>query len=90
VISHDFCPRRFARGQSGNHGVVGRYALERQFGRIAGITEMTSASQLAPRTSRFNSIWIEHQRGSRDVQAAINARWGSCRLACRACRITAG
>src|SRR4051794_5799148 len=51
--------------------------LERQFGRIAGITEMTSSSQLSS-----TSITLQFDLGrnidaaGRDVQAAINAARG--------------
>src|SRR5258705_6257323 len=48
--------------------------LERQFGRIAGITEMTSTSQLG---SSYVTLQFDLDRdinaASRDVQAAINA-----------------
>ncbi len=52
--------------------------LERQFGRIAGITEMTSASQLG---STSITIQFDLNRdinaAARDVQAAINAAAGN-------------
>src|SRR6266478_1274966 len=51
--------------------------LERQFGRIAGITEMTSTSQLG---SSYITLQFDLDRdinaASRDVQAAINAAAG--------------
>ena len=51
--------------------------LERQFGRIAGITEMTSSSQLG---ASYITLQFELDRdinaASRDVQAAINAAAG--------------
>src|SRR5712672_938235 len=51
--------------------------LERQFGRIAGVTEMTSSSQLG---SSFVTLQFDLDRdinaASRDVQAAINAAAG--------------
>src|ERR1043165_9197025 len=51
--------------------------LERQFGRIAGVTEMTSASGLG---STSITLQFELDRNidaaSRDVQAAINAARG--------------
>jgi multidrug efflux pump len=51
--------------------------LERQFGRIAGITEMTSGSQTG---STFISLQFDLNRNidsaARDVQAAINAARG--------------
>src|SRR6266705_2185679 len=51
--------------------------LERQFGRIAGITEMTSTSQLG---SSYVTLQFDLDRdinaASRDVQAAINAARG--------------
>src|SRR5450759_2390090 len=51
--------------------------LERQFGRIAGITQMTSASQLgsAGITLQFD-LDRDINAASRDVQAAINAAAG--------------
>ena len=57
--------------------------LERQFGRIAGITQMTSTSQLGATgiTLQFD-LDRDINAASRDVQAAINA-------ACRACPPTA-
>ena len=63
-----------ARRQPGNHGFLRATPLERQFGRIAGVTEMTS-------TSGFGSTSITLQfdlnrdidAAARDVQAAINA-----------------
>ncbi len=51
--------------------------LERQFGRIAGITEMTSSNQLG---STYVTLQFDLDRdinaASRDVQAAINASAG--------------
>jgi multidrug efflux pump len=51
--------------------------LERQFGRIAGITEMTSTSQLG---ASYITVQFDLDRdinaASRDVQAAINAAAG--------------
>ncbi len=51
--------------------------LERQFGRIAGVTEMTSTSQLG---TSFITLQLDLDRdidaASRDVQAAINAAAG--------------
>src|SRR5579863_260399 len=51
--------------------------LERQFGRIAGITQMTSASQLGNTgiTLQFD-LDRDINAASRDVQAAINAAAG--------------
>ena len=51
--------------------------LERQFGRIAGITEMTSSSQLGATyvTLQFD-LGRDINAASRDVQAAINAAAG--------------
>ncbi len=51
--------------------------LERQFGRIAGITEMTSSSQLASTsvTLQFD-LNRDINAAGRDVQAAINAARG--------------
>ena len=51
--------------------------LERQFGRIAGVTEMTSTSGLGSTTSRCSSISTRDiDAAARDVQAAINAARG--------------
>src|SRR5580698_3601302 len=48
--------------------------LERQFGRIAGITEMTSASQQGITAITLQFDLDRDQNGAaRDVQAAINA-----------------
>src|ERR1700688_5018062 len=51
--------------------------LERQFGRIAGITQMTSSSQLGSTgiTLQFD-LNRDINAASRDVQAAINAAAG--------------
>ncbi len=51
--------------------------LERQFGRIAGVTQMTSASQLGNTgiTLQFD-LDRDINAASRDVQAAINASAG--------------
>src|ERR1700692_3585862 len=51
--------------------------LERQFGRIAGITEMTSSSQLGSTgiTLQFD-LNRNIDAAARDVQAAINASAG--------------
>jgi len=51
--------------------------LERQFGRIAGVTQMTSASQLGSTgiTLQFD-LDRDINAASRDVQAAINASTG--------------
>src|SRR6202795_52417 len=51
--------------------------LERQFGRIAGVTQMTSASQLgsAGITLQFD-LDRDINAAARDVQAAINAASG--------------
>src|SRR6201994_1994199 len=51
--------------------------LERQFGRIAGITEMTSSSQLSSTniTLQFD-LDRDINAAGRDVQAAINAARG--------------
>src|SRR5271168_3362477 len=51
--------------------------LERQFGRIAGVTQMTSASQLGNTgiTLQFD-LDRDINAASRDVQAAINAAAG--------------
>src|SRR3954470_5209431 len=51
--------------------------LERQFGRIAGVTEMTSSSQLSSTqiTLQFD-LDRDINAAGRDVQAAINAARG--------------
>ena len=51
--------------------------LERQFGRIAGVTEMTSTSYLGPTsiTLQFD-LSRNIDAAARDVQAAINAARG--------------
>src|SRR5947209_2294032 len=51
--------------------------LERQFGRIAGVTEMTSSSQLSSTqiTLQFD-LDRDIDAAARDVQAAINAARG--------------
>ncbi len=51
--------------------------LERQFGRIAGVTQMTSTSQLGSTgiTLQFD-LDRDINAASRDVQAAINAAAG--------------
>ena len=51
--------------------------LERQFGRIAGVTEMTSASQVGTTgiTLQFD-LTRNIDAAARDVQAAINAARG--------------
>src|SRR5450432_2649825 len=51
--------------------------LERQFGRIAGVTEMTSSSQLGSTsiTMQFD-LNRSIDAAARDVQAAINAARG--------------
>ena len=51
--------------------------LERMFGRIAGITQMTSSAAWAPPMITCSSIWTAtSMRPRRDVQAAINAARG--------------
>src|ERR1700740_3707436 len=51
--------------------------LERQFGRIAGITEMTSSSQLGSTSIALQfDLDRDIDAASRDVQAAINAAAG--------------
>ncbi len=51
--------------------------LERQFGRIAGVTEMTSTSQLGQSTVTLQfDLGRSIDAASRDVQAAINAARG--------------
>src|SRR4029078_7050302 len=48
--------------------------LERQFGRIAGVTEMTSSSNLGSTSVVLQFDLIRHiDAAARDVQAAINA-----------------
>jgi hydrophobe/amphiphile efflux-1 (HAE1) family protein len=51
--------------------------LERQFGRIAGVTQMTSSSQLATTSIALQfDLDRDINAGARDVQAAINAAAG--------------
>ncbi len=51
--------------------------LERQFGRIAGVTEMTSTSQLGSTTITLQfDLSRNIDAAARDVQAAINAARG--------------
>ena len=51
--------------------------LERQFGRIAGVTQMTSSSQLASTSIALQfDLDRDINAGARDVQAAINAAAG--------------
>src|SRR4029077_4786998 len=51
--------------------------LERQFGRIAGITEMTSSSQLGSTNIALQfDLDRDINAAARDVQAAINAAAG--------------
>ena len=58
--------------------------LERQFGRVAGITEMTSASSLGSTniTLQFD-LSRNIDAAARDVQAAINAAQATCPPTCR-------
>jgi len=60
-----------------------RRPLERQFGRIAGITQMTSSSQLGSTniTLQFD-LNRNVDAAARDVQAAINAALDSCPPTC--------
>jgi hypothetical protein len=70
--------------KSGGDGVVSRYSLERQLGHIAGVTEMTSASNLG---STSVTLQFELNRNidaaARDVQAAINGRADIFRQTCQ-------
>src|SRR4026209_647140 len=51
--------------------------LERQFGRIAGVTEMTSSSQTGPTNGGLQfDLSRNIDSAARDVQAAINAARG--------------
>ena len=50
--------------------------LERQFGRIAGVTEMTSASSLGVDVTLQFDLNRNIDAAARDVQAAINAARG--------------
>jgi len=67
----------FARRKSGDDGSSVATPLERQFGRIAGLTELTSTSYLGT-----SSIVLQFDlsrnidAAARDVQAAINAAAG--------------
>ena len=58
--------------------------LERQFGQISGVTQMTSASSLGQTNI---TLQFELNRNidaaAQDVQAAINAASGQCRRTCR-------
>jgi multidrug efflux pump len=64
--------------------------LERQFGRIAAVTEMTSSSSLG---STSITLQFDLNRNidaaARDVQAAINARAATCRQPAQATPPTA-
>jgi len=64
-----------SRRQRGNHGLLRRPLLsKRQFGHIAGVTEMTSTSGLEHLPSPFSSISPANIDGARvDVEAAINS-----------------
>jgi len=60
--------------------------LERQFGRIAGITEMTSVSFLAPPRSRSSSTWPATSTAPRGTSSRPSPpRPASCRRICRLC-----
>jgi multidrug efflux pump len=61
--------------------------LERQFGRIAGVTEMTSSSTLGASsiTLQFD-LSRDIDGAARDVQGAINAARAICRSRCRSTR----
>ena len=63
-----------AGGQPRDHGLLGRHPLERAFGRIAGVTEMTSQSTLgqANVTLQFD-LSRSIDAAARDVESAINA-----------------
>jgi multidrug efflux pump subunit AcrB len=58
--------------------------LERQFGQISGVTQMTSASSLGQTniTLQFD-LNRNIDAAAQDVQAAINAASGQCRRTCR-------
>jgi len=56
-----------------------RPPLERQFGHIAGLTEMTSTSISARRASRCSSTFPNIDGAARDVQAAITRPEATCR-----------
>ncbi len=65
--------------------------LERQFGRIAGITQMTSSSQLDAALVLPLQFDLDRDinAAARDVQAAINASSRTnCRLDYRVCQRT--
>ena len=63
--------------------------LERQFGQIPGLTQMTSSS-----ATEYTEITLQFDRSrtvdsaAQDVQAAINATAASCRRRCRTRRST--
>ena len=64
--------------ESGDHGVAVATPLERQFGHIAGVTEMTSASYLGSTSITLQFDLSRNIDGAaRDVQAAINAARGN-------------
>ena len=73
----DFSGGVASRGQPRDDGVGGRHSSGRQFGRIAGVTEMTSTSYLgtASITMQFD-LNRSIDAAARDVQAAINAAAG--------------
>ncbi len=64
--------------------------LERQFGQIPGVTQMTSTSTLGSSsiTLQFD-LSRNVDSAAQDVQTAINAAGGSCRPGCRRHRPTA-
>jgi multidrug efflux pump subunit AcrB len=78
LISHDFGGRQPSRRQSADHGRSVATPLERQFGRIAGVTEMTSSSSLGSTsvTMQFD-LSRDIDGAARDVEAAINAARGN-------------
>ena len=64
--------------------------LERQFGRIAGLTEMTSTSSLGSTSIVLQfELSREINGAASDVQAAINAPRATCRRRCRRTRTIA-
>lgn len=61
--------------------------MERTFGRIAGVTQMTSTSQLGTTNVTLQFDLNRNVDGAaRDVQAAINASRGNCRQTFRQIR----
>ncbi len=87
---NDFCMRALPGASPETMASSVATPLERQFGRIAGVTEMTSTSQLGSRVSRSSSIWTATSTRLRGTfRRPLMRRPGNCRRVCRVCRITA-